>query len=402
MVSSAFEANTIFNIGNLAGLVYSTVARNDMNILEPLIVLGFSVGGAIVGVLDPKNVHHPNDPKSLRARLVHLCGTALLYLPLLCYWIWFSFDGMDQMSRRTECPAWTFMLYRVDARAAWFRVVMKTATVASIVGFVALGMGCTYASVTKRPLRHHGHPHIRPPRLGRTATALALRARPSKLQFLIVILASAMCALSVELSIIWNKIEGVNMLGATGQLIPMAIGLLTSIRVVVGIISGKVKKGRKKAKEKAELERFGGGGEAIVVGPNGECAPVCGDQREWRDVERWHAVEDQPKKRQDGKPKKRARFEDPVVTEEVEEKDLEKGVEEGEASDDSDYDDEERPEEEVGQPRDQPPRRAGSPHPHPHPYTSPHHPHHPHTFPHHPHPYVYIPRGRKKVRITRS
>ena len=85
MVSSAFEANAIFNIGMLAGLVFSSIARDNMHILDPLIVLGFSIGGAIVGLLDPKNVHQPRDRGSLRARLLHLSGTAALYAPLLVY-----------------------------------------------------------------------------------------------------------------------------------------------------------------------------------------------------------------------------------------------------------------------------------------------------------------------------
>ncbi|KAI5782824.1 hypothetical protein FPQ18DRAFT_127319 [Pyronema domesticum] len=254
VVSSAFEANALFNIGMLAGLVYSTIARNDMHVLEPIIVLGFSIGGAIVGLLDPKNVHHPKDLKSLRRRLVHLAATGALYLPLLTYWVWFSFHGMDTL--RTEgdaCVPYTFLLAKIDARAAWFRTFMKVTTVISIVAICALG---GFLAVTYRA-KSHILPENPAPRLSRTTTALALRARPTKLQFGIVIFACLICALSVELPILWNNIGGVNGLGATGQLIPMAIGLLTSIRVVVGIVGLQFRTRKQRRKEFAKERMFG-------------------------------------------------------------------------------------------------------------------------------------------------
>ncbi|KAI5810613.1 hypothetical protein BZA77DRAFT_164946 [Pyronema omphalodes] len=254
VVSSAFEANALFNIGMLAGLVYSTIARNDMHLLEPIIVLGFSIGGAIVGLLDPKNVHHPKDLKSLRRRLVHLAATGALYLPLLTYWVWFSFHGMDTL--RTEgdaCIPYTFLLAKIDARATWFRTFMKVTTVISIVVICALA---GFLAVTYRA-KSHILPENPAPRLSRTTTALALRARPTKLQFGIVIFACLICALSVELPILWNNIGGVNGLGATGQLIPMAIGLLTSIRVVVGIVGLKFRTRKQRRKEFAKERMFG-------------------------------------------------------------------------------------------------------------------------------------------------
>ncbi|KAF8540601.1 hypothetical protein BDD12DRAFT_880333 [Trichophaea hybrida] len=266
MVSSAFEANAIFNIGMLAGLVYSTIRRNNMYMLEPLIVLGFSIGGAVVGLLDPKNVHQPNDLKSLRARMLHLSGTGSLYLPLLIYWVWYSFHGMDTMSIVSGCVPYTFMLAKIDARSVWFRYFMKSATVIAIVGIVALAVGLVVLYRIKshelpRDSETVGTPNLhRQPRLSRTATALALRARPTKLQFLVVIVACVLCALSVELAIVWNNIKGVDMLGATGQLIPMAIGLLTSLRVCLGVISDKFKSRTKRRREREGERIFGRGG----------------------------------------------------------------------------------------------------------------------------------------------
>jgi len=264
MVSSAFEANAIFNIGMLAGLVYSTIRRNNMHLLEPLIVLGFSIGGAVVGLLDPKNVHRPNDRKSLRARMLHLSGTGALYLPLLSYWVWYSFHGMDTMAIQSGCVPYTFMLAKIDARKKWFRIFMKSATVIAIVGIVALAVGLVVLYRIKSHELPHDAENTNPPgaspnlprqqRLSRTATALALRARPTKLQFFVVIIACILCALSVELAIVWNNIRGVNMLGATGQLIPMAIGLLTSLRVCLGVISNKFKS-RAKRRREWEVER---------------------------------------------------------------------------------------------------------------------------------------------------
>ena len=315
MVSSAFEANTIFNIGMLAGLVYSTVARDDMHMIEPLIVLGFSVGGAIVGLLDPKNVHEANSVQSLKARMVHLCGAALLYLPLLVYWIWYAFSGMDDMSLETECPAWTFLFYQVDARAEWYRYLMKSSTVIAVIGVVALvGFSVhVYFVKSKRrtsvshahahlPQPHFPHPHFRENKLSRTATAMALRARPTGIQFLIVIVACLVCGISVELSIIWNKIEGVNMLGATGQLIPMAIGLLTSARVLIGVYAKSHRKRKLVRRQVVDREMFGDGDciqlrSRAVPHRSIQCVPPektdvvevrAKEDTEWRDVEDWH------------------------------------------------------------------------------------------------------------------
>lgn len=272
IVSSAFEANAIFNIGMLAGLVYSTMRRTNMFVVEPVMVLGFSIGGAIVGVLDPKNVHDPKSLKSLRARLVHLCGTGALSLPLLIYWTWYSFYGMDIMLDN-HCARYTFFLVKIHIWAPWFRYFMKIATVMALVGLFSLAIGVIIAYRKKSEELPHNERHSRPglydrPRLSRSATALALRSRPTKLQFFVVIVVCAICALSVELGIIWNQITGVNALGATGQLIPMAIGLITSVRVVMGVLKDKFKSRTQRRKEAAEERFFGRGGEAMSIMPS--------------------------------------------------------------------------------------------------------------------------------------
>jgi len=282
VVSSAFEANAIFNIGMLAGLIFSTIKRNNMHVVEPLIVLGFSIGGAVVGLLDPKNVHDPKNLKSIRQRLAHLCGTGALSLPLIIYWTWYSYYGMDTLSRESECPAYTFIIVKVNVWAVWFRYFMKVATVLALVGFLALAIAVIFAYRMKSNVLPHPPMESTfdfsvnpPPRLSRTATALMLRARPTGLQFIIVIFVCIICALAVELSIHWNNIQGVNELGATGQLIPMAIGIITSIRVVLGIL-GQQFKSRKTARKERNAERILGrysgrmrGDETIQLGPGG-------------------------------------------------------------------------------------------------------------------------------------
>lgn len=261
IVSSAFEANAIFNIGMLAGLVYSTMRRgNTMYVIEPVLVLGFSIGGAIVGLLDPKNVHDPKNIKSVRARLVHLCGTGALSIPLLVYWTWYSFYGMDTMTYN-HCATYTFFLAKVDIWAPWFRYFMKVATIMSLVGLLSLGVGViiAYRKKSEELSPHESNPGLpcdhprlsHHPRLSRSATALALRARPTKLQFTVVIISCALCALSVELGIIWNDITGVDSLGATGQLIPMAIGIITSVRVFLGILGQNFQTRSQRKKEAA-------------------------------------------------------------------------------------------------------------------------------------------------------
>jgi len=265
IVSSAFEANAIFNIGMLAGLVYSTMRRGDMFVVEPVMVLGFSIGGAIVGLLDPKNVHNPKSLKSLRARLVHLCGTGALSLPLLTYWTWYSFFGMSTM-HYNHCARYTFFIVKIDIWAPWFRYFMKIATIMSLVGLFSLAVGVLVAYRKKSEELPHErrHPLYDRPRLSRSATALAIRARPTKTQFLIVIVVCAICALSVELGIIWNQITGVNALGATGQLIPMAIGIITSVRVVAGVVREHFKSRADRRKDNANERFFGGGGETTT------------------------------------------------------------------------------------------------------------------------------------------
>ena len=268
IVSSAFEANAIFNIGMLAGLVYSTIRRNNMYVVEPVMVLGFSIGGAIVGLLDPKNVHNPKSLESLRARLVHLCGTGALSLPLLIYWTWYSFYGMPPM-RYNHCARYTFFIVKIDIWAPWFRYFMRVATVISLVGLFSLALGVIIAYRRKsEELPHHERQSTElsdRPRLSRSATALALRSRPTKTQFLVVIVVCVVCALSVELGIIWNQITGVNALGATGQLIPMAIGVITSVKVVAGVLKEHLKSRAQRRKEAANERFFGGGGERISI-----------------------------------------------------------------------------------------------------------------------------------------
>lgn len=283
VVSSAFEANAIFNIGMLAGLLFSTIRRKNMHILDPLIVLGFSVGGAVVGLLDPKNVHRARDIRSLRARLLHLSGTAALYLPLLAYWLWYAFHGFDTMASsagQPGCVSYTFMLAKIDARSLWFRIFLKVSTVATLVAMSALGLGLVVVYCVKSHKLPRGpqavaaatagagsfggmaplqRPPPPPPRLSRTATALALRARPSRTQFAVVVLVCTVCALNVELTIVWNRIAGVNVLGATGQLIPMVIGILTCLRVAIGIVTNKCKDRTQRRKERQRDRVFGGG-----------------------------------------------------------------------------------------------------------------------------------------------
>lgn len=271
IVSSAFEANAIFNIGMLAGLVYSTMRRNNMFVVEPVMVLGFSIGGAIVGLLDPKNVHNPKSLKSLRARLVHLCGTGALSLPLLIYWTWYSFYGMDTL-KYNHCARYTFFIVKIDIWAPWFRYFMRVATVMSLVGLFSLAVGVIIAYRKKSEelphLDRHSTGFYDRPRLSRSATALAIRARPTKTQFLIVIFVCAICALSVELGIIWNRITGVNALGATGQLIPMAIGIITSVKVVAGVVREHFKSRAQRRKDAANERFFGGGGEMMSSRPS--------------------------------------------------------------------------------------------------------------------------------------
>ncbi|KAF8430374.1 hypothetical protein EV426DRAFT_15566 [Tirmania nivea] len=266
IVSSAFEANAIFNIGMLAGLVYSTMRRNDMFVVEPVMVLGFSIGGAIVGLLDPKNVHNPKSLKSLRARLVHLCGTGALSLPLLTYWAWYSFYGMSNM-QYNHCARYTFFIVKIDIWAPWFRYFMRVATVMSLVGLFSLAVGVIVAYRKKSEEQHERHPtgFKDRPRLSRSATALALRARPTKTQFFIVVFVCAICALSVEMGIIWNRITGVNALGATGQLIPMAIGIITSVRVVAGVVREHFKSRAQRRKDALNESFFGSGGETMTI-----------------------------------------------------------------------------------------------------------------------------------------
>ncbi|RPB26739.1 hypothetical protein L211DRAFT_835076 [Terfezia boudieri ATCC MYA-4762] len=268
IVSSAFEANAIFNIGMLAGLVYSTMRRNNMFVVEPVMVLGFSIGGAIVGLLDPKNVHNPKSLKSLRARLVHLCGTGALSLPLLTYWTWYSFYGMSTM-QYNHCARYTFFIVKIDIWSPWFRYFMRIATIISLVGLFSLAVGVVVAYRKKSEELPHHERHSTGfydrPRLSRSATALAIRARPTKTQFFVVIVVCAICALSVELGIMWNKITGVNALGATGQLIPLAIGIITSIKVVAGVVREHFKSRSQRRKESANERFFGGGGEVMSV-----------------------------------------------------------------------------------------------------------------------------------------
>jgi len=100
----------------------------------------------------------------------------------------------------------------------------------------------------RRPAEASGEPRValnggrdRPPPPTRSSSLRHYRIICS-MQHLLVFLVTVYFILSIELTISWNDISGVHTVASTGQLIPLIIGITSSVRAIQEVILGIVQK----------------------------------------------------------------------------------------------------------------------------------------------------------------
>ncbi|KAI1662726.1 hypothetical protein F4813DRAFT_8607 [Daldinia decipiens] len=188
----------------------------------------------LVGV-DFDTVQSPDDLPQMTFKLA---ASTFLFLCMSCHAIWFWWRGLDILPRG-ECGDKAFFFYRVDLHG-WFRTLGKCFSILGlakagldIVSIVRFHIRQTRETETDR---HSSKDRILTPGF---MQVLARYGTSSFAKILLFIMLSSFSIITIELGIIWNKLQSVNTietLSSLGQLVPLIIGLGTFAEALCNLI----------------------------------------------------------------------------------------------------------------------------------------------------------------------
>jgi hypothetical protein len=192
----------------------------------------------------------------------------MLNLGFCAYGVWFTFRGMDGMVHR-PCSAYGFFFARVNL-FNWYRMFLKVVFVAGImlygvfvifgvpymvyVGFLFFSKKEYKDEDAKDPAAEQGPSVGQPPAETASDGSLEVTAVGSVAQeenegFFKPSLTSlgmsgilVFFIITIELMIRWNRINGVNTVDSTGQLLPLIIGIGGIFRVLHRLCINLLKK----------------------------------------------------------------------------------------------------------------------------------------------------------------
>lgn len=243
--------NNSFQLATFIALVYTTVTRllstesGPLYAVEAFIVFTLCAGGVCSGRGSGNSLERSKmAPQATSTSFAHyretqigqlirvLIGSAIVY-----YGIWLIYSGLDSMAH-PPCSRSAFFFAMVDLYH-WFRTLLKvTFTIAAVyasamllstlylvavlchkLGFVS-GVGSILGFNRDQP---SAAPDTGTDSSGRNMTMLTNTSFSLELPVFV---------LMIELMIKWNKIEGVNTIRNTGQLIPLVVGASGLVRVL--------------------------------------------------------------------------------------------------------------------------------------------------------------------------
>ncbi|KAI5797527.1 hypothetical protein DFH27DRAFT_562727 [Peziza echinospora] len=272
--------NNCFQAAMFAGLLFVTITKGaELHAVEAYLMLLFCMGGVCSGTINESEVvdddfHGATMVGQARAKSYAYMDTTTLggffRLLLGCafegYGLWFVYVGMDGMLH-PPCSTYAFFFARVNL-FGWFRTLLKVLfTLSAIPTALALflgtfnmfsvavhfvlgdwrnlrksgnvnepgspGAGEVHNNNTHRDDGHgkseapddHAAPQEEPDRIAVVENKSRIQSLNNRRQNVGFSGALVLFIVAVELTIKWNKIEGVQDVGSTGQLLPLIIGI---------------------------------------------------------------------------------------------------------------------------------------------------------------------------------
>lgn len=248
--------NNCFQTAMFAGLIYITVTKaadNQLHAVEAYLMLLFCMGGVCSGTVD---TDEEDEGQIFALGRVRQKGFAFLdastlggYVRLLLgcgfisYGLWFVFVGMDSMLQPGFCT-YAFFFARVNL-AGWFRTLLKVLFILAAIpayGSMIYGTNFLVGEGYRFFFRSGWQGRVKPPRTPSPGDPDEEEEKPGfhpKFQRGNFGFSGALILfiIAVELTIRWNKIEGVQDVGSTGQLLPVIIGVGGVGRVLMKLVT---------------------------------------------------------------------------------------------------------------------------------------------------------------------
>ncbi|KAG8923534.1 hypothetical protein FRC01_012651 [Tulasnella sp. 417] len=245
---SVKDANLIFQASVLGGLLYITLTHGrslqdgELYASEVCIMIYLCLGASFLFGPEPEE----------GAYIIHDVFQQAMTLALMSYSIWFSFTGVDQM-KDPQCIRWG-LFWGTNPR---IRTIWQVSAV-----FIALLLTLILCYCLVRPC----YPRIKDRLPTRIKNRLPSRMRdrlpraeisdfmPKQLTPIIQSAGLASLVLTVELSIWFLRIHNVNMIGGTGQLIPLIASSLGFTRIIFKLIIERRSRGSRQSTNSAPLK----------------------------------------------------------------------------------------------------------------------------------------------------
>ncbi|KAF8456604.1 hypothetical protein BGX38DRAFT_1266354 [Terfezia claveryi] len=264
-----------------AGLLFITITKGlhgELHAVEAYLMLIFCMGGVCTGN-SVDNVHdydhggggESGDARGIGSTVVET-GYAYLetstlggYVRLLlacgfiAYGLWFVFVGIDGMFNAfpDDCK-YAFFLARLDLSGRFREFLKALFILVAIPALVSLTKGAaTLARATYFIFNQgrQGEANTQTPLPSieiKTSSVSEYKEQPDSQHIITRLLGAILSGtllvfiIAVELTIRWNKIEGVQAIGSTGQLLPVIIGVGGVVRVLMRLISDNIARHKKK------------------------------------------------------------------------------------------------------------------------------------------------------------
>ena len=230
--------NSCFQLAMFIGLLYITFQKGaDLYAAEAFVVFLLCIGGVCFSYKLSLNwktsYRHWGRVKPSN---VGALFRILLALSTCTYGIWYVFKGLDWMTH-TDCSHSGFLFAQVDMYA-WPRALLKAIAITSMVITSALVFRSTLAVLREcfdyvKNWTDSDH--------DQESTNSGVLPKPSWLAICMMLLGLVLLIITVELSIIWNHINDVYEFGSTGQIFPVVVGIMGSLRLIFIAARGLVK-----------------------------------------------------------------------------------------------------------------------------------------------------------------
>lgn len=214
--------NGCFQLALLIGLCYTTITDPGIFAAEVIVILFFGLGSTST-LQFPRNSQAQATAVGAFSRWFSLSG-------FVAYSAWFWWVGKTTMASN-PCARWIFFMGRTDIYG-WFGVFAKVMTVVG-----AIGQASALFDMVKQLLEDfRNRPIVEGMRSVFQEFEAVASDRVDWVGFIFSCILFSFFLVTVELTIVWNGISGVNQAGSVSQLIPIVVSVGGMGKIFQGLV----------------------------------------------------------------------------------------------------------------------------------------------------------------------